>query len=99
MALSEAAKEALGACYATRGKHKGQLLAKCPPSTTMAAAAWQGAMFECNIYKASIGAVIFMSPEQKAVFKEVTDFFHTLPKSIMTAQQRDRKTLEGLGVW
>jgi hypothetical protein len=42
--LSDQARIALAKAYATRGKHRGQLLAKCPRSDTLEAAAWQGAM-------------------------------------------------------
>jgi len=43
MTLSTKAKTALAAAYASKGKNRGQLLAKCPRSETLAAAAWQGA--------------------------------------------------------
>ena len=62
MALSENARLALSAAYATRGKNRGQLLARCPRSETLAAAAWQGAMFACNPYQVSIGAVPIHDP-------------------------------------
>src|SRR4029077_14800932 len=71
MPLSDTAKAALAACYATRGPHKGQLLARCPKSDTLAAAAWQGAMLICNPYKASVAACLFMSAEQRAIRDEV----------------------------
>lgn len=97
--LSEAARTALEAAYATRGKHKGQLLAKCPPSHTMAAAAWQGATLVCNPFKASICALMFMGPEQRAIFEEVKAHFDALPKKDRTGADRDRAALERLGVW
>lgn len=97
--LSDTAREALRACYATRGKHRGQLLARCPRSDTLAAAAWQGAMLVCNPYRASIGAMLFMSPKQKAVRDEVLAHFESLPRDYMILAQRDREALEALGVW
>jgi RNA polymerase subunit RPABC4/transcription elongation factor Spt4 len=97
--LSEPARTALQACYATRGKHKGQLLAKCPPSSSMAAAAWQGAMIVCNPYKASIASMLFMSSEQRAVRDEIMAHFESLPREYMILAQRDRQALESLGVW
>ncbi len=97
--LSPQAKEALTLCYATRGKHRGQLLAKCPRSNTLAAAAWQGAMLVCNPYKASIGALIFMTDAQKDIRDEIVAHFDKLPREYQIMAQRDRETLEALGVW
>lgn len=98
-ALSPNAKEALSQCFATRGKNKGQLLARCPRSNTLASAAWQGAMMSCNPYLVSIGALLFMSEEQRAIQIEVMAFFDSLPASTRTAAERNRATLEALGVW
>ena len=97
--LSPAAAEALKACYSTRGKHKGQLLAKCPPSSTVAAAAWQAAMLICNPYKASICSMLFMTEEQRAIRSEVETYFDALPRKARIAADRDRAALERLGVW
>ncbi len=99
MTLSLKAKEALTLCYATRGKHRGQLLAKCPRSDTLAAAAWQGAMLVCNPYKASIGSMLFMSAEQRAIRDEIIAHFDALPEEYVILMQRDRQALEALGVW
>jgi hypothetical protein len=97
--LSDKARDALKGAYATRGKHRGQLLARCPRSDTLAAAAWQGAMLVCNPYQVSIAAVLFMSAEQKAIRDEVTRHFESLPREYMIMAQRDREALERLGVW
>ena len=99
MTLSTKAKTALAAAYASKGKNRGQLLAKCPKSETLAAAAWQGAMLSCNPYKASIGAMLFMNAEQRAVRDEVLAHFDALPKAYRIMAQRDREALEKLGVW
>jgi len=99
MTLSTTAKEALTLAYATRGPNRGQLLAKCPRSETLAAAAWQGAMLSCNPYKASIGAMLFMSEAQRAVRDEVLAHFDALPREYRIMAQRDREALERLGVW
>jgi hypothetical protein len=99
MTLSTKAKSALSAAYATRGKHRGQLLAKCPLSSTNAAAAWQGAMMCCNPYKVGICAIMFMSAEQREIFNEVKAHFDALPREHMIMAQRDREALESLGVW
>jgi hypothetical protein len=99
MSLSSHAKTALDACYSTRGTSKGMLKAKAPPSNTLEYAAWQGAMLSVNPYKASIAGLIFMTPEQRAIADEVTAYFDSLPKSQRIAAQRDRRSLEALGVW
>ena len=99
MTLSTIAKEALTLAYAKTGKNRGQLLAKCPRSETLAAAAWQGAMLSCNPYKASIGSMLFMSAEQRAVRDEVLTHFDALPREYRIMAQRDREALERLGVW
>lgn len=97
--LSDAARAALTLCYATRGKHKGQLLARCPRSNTLAAAAWQGAMLSCNPYLASVAAALFMSAEQKAIYREVMAHFDAMPHAYRIMAQRDREALESWGVW
>jgi len=97
--LSPISKEALAEAYATRGKHRGQLLAKCPRSTTYAAAAWQGAMMVCNPHLVSIGAILFMTKEQRDVFDEVKNHFDALPREYQIMAQRDREALESLGIW
>lgn len=97
--LSPISREALRGAYASRGKHRGQLLAKCPPSGSLAAAAWQGAMLVCNPFKASIGSLLFMSEEQRSVRDEIIAHFEALPKDHLILAQRDREALERLGVW
>lgn len=104
MALSQIAREALRACYATRGKHRGQLLARCPASfgpkaQPMAAAAWQGAMLVCNPYKAGIATMLFMTEAQREVMREVTAHFEAMPRAYRNMADRDREALEALGVW
>jgi len=97
--LSDKAREALAQAYATRGKHRGQLLARCPKRGTAAAAAWQGAMMSCNPYKTSVAAVLFMTAEQRAIWTEVLAHFDALPHEYRIMAQRDREALERLGVW
>jgi len=99
MALSDTTRAALAKAYATRGKHRGQLLAKCPRSDTLAAAAWQGAMMACNPYQVSIGACLFFNDAQRAVFEEIKNHFDALPHAYRVMAQRDREALERLGVW
>ena len=86
MTLSAKSKTALTLAYCSRGKNPGQLLANCPKSETLAAAAWQGAM-------------LFMNEEQRAVRDEVLAHFDALPREYRIMAQRDREALERLGVW
>jgi hypothetical protein len=97
--LTDKAKTALTQCYATRGPHKGQLLARCPPSATLAAAAWQGAMIVCNPYRVGVATIMFMSPAQREIYLEVHDHFDRLPKDHLILAERNREALENLGVW
>jgi len=99
MTLSDKAHAALSAAYATRGKHRGQLLARCPRSNTLAAAAWQGAMLVVNPYQASVCAMLFMTAEQKEIFHEIKNHFDALPREYQIMAQRDREALERFGVW
>jgi hypothetical protein len=97
--LSEKAPNALAKAYATRGKHRGQLLARCPRSNTLEAAAWQGAMLVCNPYQVGIGVMLFMTAEQKEICEEVTKHFEELPREYQIMAQRDREALECIGAW
>ena len=97
--ISDTAARALRDAVATRGKHKGMLLAKCPASNTLAAAAWQAAQMHANPYKVSIGAVLFFSEEQRAIYHELTGIFETLCKGRRLAWDRDREALQALGAW
>jgi hypothetical protein len=97
--LSPAARIALDSAIATKGKNKGMLKAAAPDSRTMGYAAWQGAMLSVNAYKASIAGMIFMSPEQKTIMAEVRDYFDAMPKTERIRFDRDRRSLESLGVW
>jgi hypothetical protein len=97
--LSDKAREALKSAYATRGKHRGQLLARCPRSNTLEAAAWQAAMAVCNPYKMGIGTILFFNGAQKEIYGEVLAHFESLPHEHVVLAQRDREALERLGVW
>jgi hypothetical protein len=99
MTLSTLARNALAQAYATKGPHRGRLLARCPRSGTPGAAAWQGAMLACNPHKVSIGALLFMVAEHRAIADEVTRHFEALPHEYRIMAQRDREALERLGVW
>jgi hypothetical protein len=98
MSLSPAAQAALDAAICTRGPNKGRLLKAAPPSTTLAYAAWQGAMLSVNPYKASIFGLM-MTDEQRAIHKEVQAYFDAMSKAARITFDKDRATLEACGVW
>ena len=96
VAISDTAARALYDAVAHKGKHKGLLLAKAPRSNTLAYAAWQGAMINCNPYKASIAGIAFMDPAQREVYREIDAVFEQLG---IRSLDRDRNALDRLGVW
>jgi hypothetical protein len=98
MAMSNKSIEALSGCFVTRGKKKGALLKNAPPSRSLAYAAWQGAMIVCNPYKVSITGLMFMTDEQREIYREVEAFFESLPKEARFLD-RDRLALEAAGAW
>jgi hypothetical protein len=97
--LSDKARAALTKAYATRGKHRGQLLARCPRANTLEAAAWQAAMAVCNPYKMGIGTIMFFTSAQKEIYDEVLAHFESLPREHVVLAQCDREALERPGVW
>jgi hypothetical protein len=96
MIISDTAARALKAAVASKGKHKGLLLSKVPPSQSLAYAAWQAAMLCCNPFKASIAGIMCMNAEQRAIYDEVLAIFDGLG---IKSLDRDRNGLERLGVW
>ena len=56
-------------------------------------------MLSVNPYQASIGSMLFMSGEQRAIRDEVLAHFDALPHAYRIMAQRDRAALEALGVW
>lgn len=99
MKLSTKAAEALAAAISSRGPNKGRLLRSAPPSSTLACAAWQGAMMVVNPFKASIMSMMMMDEEQRLVRDEVQRHFDAMPKRERIAFDKDRAGLERLGVW
>ena len=88
---------AIQACFATRGKNKGKLLAKCPPMGTPAAAAWQALALAWNPYKASIFSLMIMSDENIAIHREALIWAESNMQ--LRGLDRDRLALESMGVW
>jgi len=98
--LSDSAAIAFKEAICTRGKNAGYLLRTCPRSNTLAAAAWQGVIATANPYKLGICTLLFMSPEQKAVFEEIDAAIGALPREVQKHLfDRDRSNLETLNVW
>jgi hypothetical protein len=96
MIISDKAALALKEAVASKGKHKGLLLSKAPPSRSLAYAAWQAAQMCCNPYKVSIVGMIFMSDEQREIYNEILAIFEGLG---IKSLDRDRNSLERLGAW
>jgi hypothetical protein len=99
MSLSPAAQTALASAICTRGPNKGRLLKAAPPSTTLAYAAWHGAMLSVNPYKVSIFGLIMMDTLQRDIHKEIQTYFDAMPKAQRIAFDKDRACLEACGVW
>lgn len=101
-ALSPAARQALMACFATRGPRKGLLKSKPAAAFTapLEYAAWQGAMLVCNPFKASIFGMMMLQrhPAALAVFEEVKAYFDAR-LALARVCDKDRAALEALGVW
>ena len=97
--LSDTAAQALRDAMVKRGPRKGKLLSSAPPSQSLAYAAWQGAMINCNAYKASIAGLMFMTDEQRAIYREVNTLFEATPRQVRVAMDKDRAALEALGAW
>jgi hypothetical protein len=96
MIISDKAAHALKDAVASKGKHKGLLLSKAPPSRSLAYAAWQAAQMCCNPCKVSIAGMIFMSDEQHEIYNEILTLFEVLG---IKSLDRDRNSLERLGAW
>jgi len=96
MIISDKAALALKDAVAARGQHKGLLLARAPKSNTLAYAAWQAAQLCCNPYKVSIAGLLFLTDEQRGVYDEILAIFEGLG---IKSLDRDRNSLERLGVW
>jgi hypothetical protein len=95
--MSPKTLSAIQACFATRGKNKGHILAQCPKSNTLESAAWQAMMLAWNPYKASIFALLTMNDEQRAIHKEVLTWAESNMQ--LRGLDRDRLALESLGAW
>jgi hypothetical protein len=78
--LSVAANTALHDALTKRGPRKGRLLKSAPAYGSAAYAAWQAAMLNCNPHKVSMSGVMFLTPENKAIYDEIDAFFESMMK-------------------
>ena len=78
--LSVAANTALHDALTKRGPRKGRLLKSAPAYGSAAYAAWQAAMLNCNPHKVSMSGVMFLTPENKAIYDEIDALFESMMK-------------------
>ena len=88
--------DAIKAALVSRGKRKGTLKAKCPPTGSDAAAAWQALMGYANPHKLGMGHIIFFTDRQRAIYRAIDD---ALKGQDVRALDRDRVALELIGAW
>lgn len=87
---------AIDTALVSRGKRKGMLKTKCPPSGTDAAAAWQALVGYANPYKLGLGHIMFFNDRQRAIYRAIDD---ALAGQDVRALDRDRVALEVMGAW
>ena len=90
---------ALDQAIASKGKHKGQLKAKCPPMGTDGAIMWQALMMHANPYKVSIFQIALSGAGADHGFFQACMSFAEERASVLPRLDRDRVALERLGVW
>jgi len=95
---TERITDAVKAAIATKGKNAGRLLAKCPPSETDAAAAWQACMMHSNPYKVGMLTMLLFTNDQRHIYDAVSAALATGKVDVRNLD-RDRAALESLGVW
>ena len=83
---------------AQRGKHKGQLKAKCPPMGTDGAIMWTALMMYANPFKVGMIHSI-MGGVCDPTFKAECEQFAKERESVLKHFDRDRVALDKLGVW
>jgi hypothetical protein len=89
---------AIDGAIAKSGKNIGKLKAKCPPSNTDAAAAWQAIQMEANPYKVSMATCLFFNERQTKIFNAVVETIRDRNIDVR-GLDRDRVALESIGVW
>ncbi len=91
-------KSAITGSLVSRGRNKGLLKAKCPPMNTPEAAAWQAITSIANPYKLGFGHMLFMTKPNRQIYDLTLEVIKA-SKWDVRAMDRDRLSLEGLGVW
>lgn len=89
---------ALDQAIASKGKHKGQLKAKCPPMGTDGAVMWQALVWHANPFKVSICHMMYASHSDSEFYQACLSFAEERA-SVLPHLDRDRVALERLGVW
>jgi hypothetical protein len=101
MTISDKAALALQGATIKQGKNKGLLL-KNAPKDPLAKAAWYGAQMVCNPFKVSISALMFMSEEERAIYREIEalmEKWKAQTHGAIVLFDQDRAALERLGAW
>lgn len=71
--------DAIDGAFASRGKNKGYLKARCPEMGTDAAAAWQAIMGSANPYRVGLAHMLFMDQEvHDNVYRPICDMIHAM---------------------
>ena len=89
--LTETAAAAVRACIMETGGHV-KLKARAPRANTLAYAAYQGMIINWNPYKASVVGIMFMTDEQREVYREVEAWAEANPQ--LRGLDSDRLALE-----
>ncbi len=95
--MQEKTKQAILGCVVQRGKFKGTFRRTKPKRMSLEHAAWVGVMVVFNPYKVSMMDYMLMNEEEREVCKEA-EAWADANKHLRYAD-RDRGTLEELGVW
>ena len=96
--LSTKGLEATEKAFTSRGKNKGQLLRKCPPLNTPAAAAWNAIMFHANSSKVGLCHVFMMDDDNRALYNHIQKYLEDYSVDV-SWMDVDANALRNLGVW
>ena len=94
----ESIKDAITKAFASKGKNKGFLKAKCPPVNTPENAAWLAIQGFANSYKANFGQMFMMSSKNREIYDLIEE---KICQSGINCKgfDKDRKGLESIGAW
>lgn len=97
--LSLQAKEAIKKAIASKGKYKGYISVSAPKADTPAYAARQAILMRVNSFKVSVGGIMFLNKENRAIYEEITRWIESMPLREAIKFDKDRLELESFGVW